>query len=128
MLGMQLTLDFCTYFLKFKNKTISEKKYIGSRRPSITSIHSGSSIRSYSAKRYERERQQKEEREMQKRLSKLNPATSNSNTRLPPTPSPHSVDEPFPLMEELKKVPLAIQEESSTSFQDELPGTSKQYP
>lgn len=77
----------------------------GSRRPSITSIHSGSSIRSYSAKRYEKERQQKEEREMQKRLVKMSGITSNSNTKLPPTPSPHSVEEqPFPTIEEMKRV------------------------
>lgn len=76
---------------------------LGSRRPSLTSIHSGSSIRSYSARRYERERQQKEEREMQKRLSKMT-STSNSSCRVPPTPSPHSIDEQFPTIEEIKRV------------------------
>lgn len=63
---------------------------------------------------------------MLKRLSKINTITT-SNSRLPPTPSPHSIDEPYPLIEEFKRVPLAIQEESSSSFQDELPSTSKQY-
>ncbi|KRT80592.1 hypothetical protein AMK59_5769 [Oryctes borbonicus] len=99
----------------------------GSRRPSIASVHSGNSIRSYSMRRYEKEREQKEEREMQKRLSRMTSMT-NSTTRIPPTPSPHSTDDLLPTLEEDKQVPLAISEESSNSFQDEIPSTSKQYP
>ncbi|GJQ85770.1 hypothetical protein Trydic_g20331 [Trypoxylus dichotomus] len=103
------------------------KSLTGSRRPSIASVHSGNSIRSYSMRRYEKEREQKEEREMQKRLSRMTSAT-NSTTRIPPTPSPHSTDDLLPTLEEDKQVPLAISEESSNSFQDEIPSTSKQYP
>ncbi|KAK9703305.1 hypothetical protein QE152_g29424 [Popillia japonica] len=99
----------------------------GSRRPSIASVHSSNSVRSYSMRRYEREREQKEEREMQKRLARMASLT-NSTSRIPPTPSPHSTDDLLPTLEEDKQVPLAISEESSNSFQDDLPSTSKQYP
>lgn len=76
---------------------------LGSRRPSIASVHSSSSIRSYGGRRYEREREQKEEREMQRRLGKMN---SNSTTRIPPTPSPHSTDDLLPTLEEDKQVSI----------------------
>ncbi|XP_066139126.1 uncharacterized protein [Euwallacea fornicatus] len=101
----------------------------GSRRPSIASIHSAGSMRSYSARRYEQEREQKEEREMQRRLSKMNSLSMSAN-RLPPTPSPHSTDDLLPTLEEDKQAPpLALKEDSTTSFQEEnLPSTSKQYP
>ncbi|XP_076254187.1 uncharacterized protein LOC143192590 isoform X6 [Rhynchophorus ferrugineus] len=98
----------------------------GSRRPSIASVHSSNSVRSYSARRYEREREQKEEREMQRRLSKM---TSQSASRIAPTPSPHSTDDLLPTLEEDKQIPpLATKEDSTTSFQEEsLPSTSKQF-
>lgn len=40
-------------------------------------------------------------------------ATSNSNTKLPPTPSPNSTDEPFPSIEEMKRVSNNIDVENS---------------
>ncbi|CAH1155105.1 unnamed protein product [Phaedon cochleariae] len=99
----------------------------GSRRPSIASVHSMTSIKSYSARRYERERQQKEEREMDRRFSKL--SRNNSTSRIVPTPSPHSTDDLLPTLEEDKQIPpLATKEESTTSFHEEMPSTSKQYP
>lgn len=75
---------------------------LGSRRPSIASVHSTSSIRSYGGRRYEKEREQKEEREMQRRFTKMN--SSSSPTRVPPTPSPHSTDDLLPTLEEDKQV------------------------
>ncbi|XP_017779127.1 PREDICTED: uncharacterized protein LOC108564558 isoform X6 [Nicrophorus vespilloides] len=105
-------------------------EHSGSRRPSIASVHSGNSIRSYSMRRYEKEREQKEEREMQRRLARLQ-SSMNSSGRVAPTPSPHSTDDLLPTLEEDKSVnvPLAISEESaSTSFQEDIPSTSKQYP
>lgn len=66
---------------------------LGSRRPSLASVHSsGSSVRSYSARRFEKEREQKEEREMQIRLARMHSMTNNK----PPTPSPQSTDELLP--------------------------------
>ncbi|XP_045469409.1 uncharacterized protein LOC123677041 isoform X1 [Harmonia axyridis] len=109
----------------------------GSRRPSITSIHSGSSIRSYSARRYEKERLEKEERERERRLGRF--SASSSRDKVAPSPSPHSTDDLLPTLEEDKQnessswptvyyvPPLAIREESSSSFQEETPSTSKQY-
>lgn len=81
----------------------------GSRRPSLASAHSSTSIRSYSAKRYEKEREQKEEREMQKRLARMNSATNmyhlpSTAGKIPPTPSPHSTDDLLPTLEEDKQV------------------------
>ncbi|XP_068911371.1 uncharacterized protein [Tenebrio molitor] len=100
----------------------------GSRRPSLTSIHSNNSVKSYSARRYEREKEQKEEREMQRRLARMT-SSANSSGRIAPTPSPHSTDDLLPTLEEDKQVPpLAMQEESSSSFHEEVPSTSKQFP
>ncbi|XP_018329189.1 uncharacterized protein LOC108739678 isoform X2 [Agrilus planipennis] len=76
----------------------------GSRRPSISSIHSGSSIRSYSAKRFERDREMKEEREMQKRLAKMTAAMQANGRINQPTPSPRSTDELLPTLTEDKPV------------------------
>ncbi|CAH1108023.1 unnamed protein product [Psylliodes chrysocephalus] len=99
----------------------------GSRRPSIASVHSVSSIRSYSTRRYERERKEKEEREMERRFSKL--SSTNSTIRVAPTPSPHSTDDLLPTLEEDRPIPpLATKEDSTTSFPEEFPSTSKQYP
>lgn len=74
----------------------------GSRRPSITSIHSGSSIRSYSARRYEKERLEKEERERERRLGRF--SASSSRDKVAPSPSPHSTDDLLPTLEEDKQV------------------------
>ncbi|KAF5275944.1 hypothetical protein FQA39_LY00740 [Lamprigera yunnana] len=100
----------------------------GSRRPSLTSIHSASSVRSFSARKFEREKEQKEEREMQRRFARI---TSNGKT--PPTPSPRSTDELLPTLTEdrpvyIVQVPLAIQEEDSgtNGFHEEIPSTSHQ--
>ncbi|XP_072395203.1 uncharacterized protein [Diabrotica undecimpunctata] len=116
----------------------------GSRRPSIASVHSATSIRSYSTRRYERERKEKEERELERRFSKL--SSTNSTIRIAPTPSPHSTDDLLPTLEEDRPVhchmlsqgphiklfkyipPLATKEDSTTSFPEEFPSTSKQYP
>ncbi|KAF2880593.1 hypothetical protein ILUMI_25574 [Ignelater luminosus] len=102
----------------------------GSRRPSLTSVHSSSSVRSFSTRRFEKEKEQKEEREMQRRFARI-----TSNGRAPPTPSPRSTDELLPTLTEDKpvfilQVPLAIQEEENgaNDFHEELPSTSKQYP
>ncbi|XP_013139157.1 PREDICTED: uncharacterized protein LOC106103815 isoform X1 [Papilio polytes] len=65
----------------------------GSRRPSLNSVQSSSSsIRSYSAKRWEREREQKERRQMSMRLAQLHDkmAAGREPPRLAPTPSPRS--------------------------------------
>ncbi|XP_065157454.1 uncharacterized protein [Atheta coriaria] len=115
---------------------------LGSRRPSIASVHSSNSIRSYSMRRYEKEREQKEEREMQRRLAKLTAGTNNNGgTRVPPTPSPHSTDDLLPTLQEdeqrvvgvtqiQNQVPLALSEESASNngFKEEIPSTSKQFP
>ncbi|OWR45262.1 hypothetical protein KGM_210213 [Danaus plexippus plexippus] len=64
-----------------------------SRRPSLSSVQSSSSsIRSYSAKKWEREREQKERRQMSMRLAQLHDKMT-AGRDLPkhaPTPSPRS--------------------------------------
>ncbi|KAG6454474.1 hypothetical protein O3G_MSEX008720 [Manduca sexta] len=65
----------------------------GSRRPSLSSVQSSSSsIRSYSAKRWEREREQKERRQMSMRLAQLHDKMSAGRDmpKHAPTPSPRS--------------------------------------
>ncbi|XP_075971254.1 uncharacterized protein LOC142973452 isoform X1 [Anticarsia gemmatalis] len=65
----------------------------GSRRPSLSSVQSSSSsIRSYSAKRWEREREQKERRQMSMRLAQLHDkmAAGREVPKHAPTPSPRS--------------------------------------
>ncbi|KAM3956781.1 uncharacterized protein ACR2FA_009280 [Aphomia sociella] len=65
----------------------------GSRRPSLSSVQSSSSsIRSYSAKKWEREREQKERRQMSMRLAQLHDkmATGREIPKHAPTPSPRS--------------------------------------
>ncbi|CAH1991087.1 unnamed protein product [Acanthoscelides obtectus] len=108
----------------------------GSRRPSIASIHSSTSVRSYSARRYERERREKEERELERRF-KLAASSAGSVSGVgvgQPSPSPHSVDDLLPTLEEDRQgrveevPPLAAKEDSTSSFPEELPSTSKQYP
>ncbi|XP_034830123.1 uncharacterized protein [Maniola hyperantus] len=65
----------------------------GSRRPSLSSVQSSSSsIRSYSAKKWEREREQKERRQMSMRLAQLHDkmAAGRDLPKHAPTPSPRS--------------------------------------
>ncbi|VVD06054.1 unnamed protein product [Leptidea sinapis] len=68
-------------------------KALGSRRPSLSSVQSSSSsIRSYSAKRWERDREQRERRQMSIRLAQLHDKMS-AGREIPkhaPTPSPRS--------------------------------------
>lgn len=56
-------------------------------------------------RRFEQEREQKEERERQKRLMRMNSST-NSLTRVAPTPSPHSTDDLLPTLEEGKQAKI----------------------
>ncbi|CAG9863775.1 unnamed protein product [Phyllotreta striolata] len=126
-----LLLSYCnvapTVEIERSNARYVDTKFNGSRRPSIASVHSVSSIRSYSARRYERERKEKEERELERRFSKL--SGTNSTVRIAPTPSPHSTDDLLPTLEEDRPIPpLATKEDSTTSFPEEFPSTSKQYP
>lgn len=89
----------------------------GSRRPSLSSVQSStSSIRSYSAKRWEREREQKERRQMSMRLAQLHDKMS-AGREVPkhaPTPSPrspnNSTDGLLPSVCEIREV------RSSTSY------------
>ncbi|CAH1982277.1 unnamed protein product [Acanthoscelides obtectus] len=116
--------------------TVASQSRAGSRRPSIASIHSSTSVRSYSARRYERERREKEERELERRF-KLAASSAGSVSGVgvgQPSPSPHSVDDLLPTLEEDRQgrveevPPLAAKEDSTSSFPEELPSTSKQYP
>lgn len=87
----------------------------GSRRPSITSIQSStSSVRSYSARLWEREREQKERRQMSLRLAQLHDKMSGGreHPKLPPTPSPrspnNSTDPLLPVLTETREVRLRV--------------------
>ncbi|XP_076395286.1 uncharacterized protein LOC143265675 isoform X5 [Megachile rotundata] len=82
----------------------------GSRRPSLTSVHSStSSARSYSARRLEKERNEKEQRQalQELRLAKQREQQQQQQQQIAPTPSPrtpHSTDELLPSVEEGKEV------------------------
>ncbi|XP_043600593.1 uncharacterized protein LOC122575566 isoform X4 [Bombus pyrosoma] len=82
----------------------------GSRRPSLTSVHSStSSARSYSARRLEKERNEKEQRQalQELRLAKQREQQQQQQQQIAPTPSPrtpHSMDELLPSVEEGKEV------------------------
>ncbi|XP_076165150.1 uncharacterized protein LOC143145551 isoform X5 [Ptiloglossa arizonensis] len=83
----------------------------GSRRPSLTSVHSStSSARSYSARRLEKERNEKEQRQalQELRLAKQREQhQQQQQQQVAPTPSPrtpHSTDELLPSVEEGKEV------------------------
>ncbi|XP_076629888.1 uncharacterized protein LOC143346039 isoform X5 [Colletes latitarsis] len=82
----------------------------GSRRPSLTSVHSStSSARSYSARRLEKERNEKEQRQalQELRLAKQREQQHQQQQQVAPTPSPrtpHSTDELLPSVEEGKEV------------------------
>ncbi|XP_012228288.1 uncharacterized protein [Linepithema humile] len=92
---------------------------LGSRRPSLASVHSStSSSRSYSARRLERERNEKEQRQalQELRLAKQREQLQQQQQQVIPTPSPrtpHSTDELLPSVEEGKEV-----------FYNEVPTTS----
>ncbi|XP_031825823.1 uncharacterized protein LOC116424043 isoform X2 [Nomia melanderi] len=93
---------------------------LGSRRPSLTSVHSStSSARSYSARRLEKERNEKEQRQalQELRLAKQREQEKQQQqNQVAPTPSPrtpHSTDELLPSVEEGKEV-----------FYNEVPTTS----
>ncbi|XP_076241385.1 uncharacterized protein LOC143183626 isoform X2 [Calliopsis andreniformis] len=93
---------------------------LGSRRPSLTSVHSStSSARSYSARRLEKERTEKEQRQalQELRLAKQREQEQQrQQQQVAPTPSPrtpHSTDELLPSVEEGKEV-----------FYNEVPTTS----
>lgn len=83
---------------------------IGSRRPSLASLHStGSSARSYSARRLERERNEKEQRQalQELRLTKQREQQQQQQQQIAPTPSPrtpHSTDELLPAVDEGKEL------------------------
>ncbi|XP_074038923.1 uncharacterized protein isoform X2 [Leptinotarsa decemlineata] len=101
-----LLLSYC-HVPPLEVAKIHDTKIIpGSRRPSIASVHSMNSIRSYSARRYERERQQKEDKELERRYSKMSGTGTNSTMRIGPTPSPHSTDDLLPTLEEDKQTEL----------------------
>ncbi|XP_076165147.1 uncharacterized protein LOC143145551 isoform X3 [Ptiloglossa arizonensis] len=83
---------------------------LGSRRPSLTSVHSStSSARSYSARRLEKERNEKEQRQalQELRLAKQREQhQQQQQQQVAPTPSPrtpHSTDELLPSVEEGKE-------------------------
>ncbi|XP_054016459.1 uncharacterized protein LOC128896887 isoform X5 [Hylaeus anthracinus] len=81
----------------------------GSRRPSLTSVHSStSSARSYSARRLEKERNEKEQRQALQELKLAKQREQHQQQQqVAPTPSPrtpHSTDELLPSVEEGKEV------------------------
>ncbi|KAH0948335.1 hypothetical protein HN011_005883 [Eciton burchellii] len=82
---------------------------LGSRRPSLASVHSStSSSRSYSARRLEKERNDKEQRQALQdlRLAKQREQQQQQQQQVMPTPSPrtpHSTDELLPSVEEGKE-------------------------
>ncbi|XP_054016455.1 uncharacterized protein LOC128896887 isoform X4 [Hylaeus anthracinus] len=83
---------------------------LGSRRPSLTSVHSStSSARSYSARRLEKERNEKEQRQALQELKLAKQREQHQQQQqVAPTPSPrtpHSTDELLPSVEEGKEVP-----------------------
>ncbi|KAJ9595537.1 hypothetical protein L9F63_013302, partial [Diploptera punctata] len=84
-----------------------QQQRIGSRRPSIASIHSSaSSSRSYSAKRFERELMQKEQRKLQLEMQ-MQIQQDNLKPGMAPTPSPKtpmSTDELLPSVSEVREV------------------------
>lgn len=79
----------------------------GSRRPSITSIHSNaSSSRSYSTRRFERENMQREQRQLQLQMQ-MQIQQESLKAGAAPTPSPKtpmSTDELLPSVSEVREV------------------------
>ncbi|XP_011313065.1 uncharacterized protein [Fopius arisanus] len=101
---------------------------LGSRRPSLASIHSStSSARSYSARRLEKERNEKEQRLALQELRLARQREQDSQMQqmqTQPTPSPrtpHSTDELLPAVEESR-------EEILTVVASEMPSVSRIIP
>ncbi|XP_073942601.1 uncharacterized protein isoform X3 [Choristoneura fumiferana] len=91
--GTGATLDSASSRRASRRGVAVSASRAGSRRPSISSVQSSSSsIRSYSAKRWEREREQKERRQMSMRLAQLHDkmAAGREMPKHAPTPSPRS--------------------------------------
>ncbi|XP_060825478.1 uncharacterized protein LOC132912233 isoform X4 [Bombus pascuorum] len=99
----------------------------GSRRPSLTSVHSStSSARSYSARRLEKERNEKEQRQalQELRLAKQREQQQQQQQQIAPTPSPrtpHSMDELLPSVEEGKEVFYNEQVPTTSDMSEETP-------
>ncbi|CAK9807834.1 hypothetical protein ANTQUA_LOCUS5357 [Anthophora quadrimaculata] len=99
----------------------------GSRRPSLTSVHSStSSARSYSARRLEKERNEKEQRQalQELRLAKQREQQQQQQQQIAPTPSPrtpHSMDELLPSVEEGKEVFYNEQVPTTSDMTEETP-------
>ncbi|XP_050594520.1 uncharacterized protein LOC126924268 isoform X3 [Bombus affinis] len=99
----------------------------GSRRPSLTSVHSStSSARSYSARRLEKERNEKEQRQalQELRLAKQREQQQQQQQQIAPTPSPrtpHSMDELLPSVEEGKEVFYNEQVPTASDMTEETP-------
>ncbi|XP_071866646.1 uncharacterized protein isoform X4 [Bombus fervidus] len=99
----------------------------GSRRPSLTSVHSStSSARSYSARRLEKERNEKEQRQalQELRLAKQREQQQQQQQQIAPTPSPrtpHSMDELLPSVEEGKEVFYNEQVPTTSDITEETP-------
>ncbi|XP_076295561.1 uncharacterized protein LOC143216421 isoform X3 [Lasioglossum baleicum] len=100
----------------------------GSRRPSLTSVHSStSSARSYSARRLEKERNEKEQRQalQELRLAKQREQEKQQQQQqVAPTPSPrtpHSTDELLPSVEEGKEVFYNEQVPTTSDVTEETP-------
>ncbi|XP_071866643.1 uncharacterized protein isoform X1 [Bombus fervidus] len=100
---------------------------LGSRRPSLTSVHSStSSARSYSARRLEKERNEKEQRQalQELRLAKQREQQQQQQQQIAPTPSPrtpHSMDELLPSVEEGKEVFYNEQVPTTSDITEETP-------
>ncbi|XP_014206490.1 uncharacterized protein LOC106638005 [Copidosoma floridanum] len=89
---------------------------LGSRRPSVASIHSStSSAKSYSARRFERERNDKEQRLI---LAEFKREQQQQLQQPAPSPSPrtpHSTDELLP----------SVEEATETFYNEQVPTTSR---
>ncbi|XP_017765000.1 PREDICTED: uncharacterized protein LOC108554293 isoform X3 [Eufriesea mexicana] len=98
----------------------------GSRRPSLTSVHSStSSGRSYSVRRLEKERNEKEQRQalQELRLAKQREQQQQQQQQQPtPSPrTPHSMDELLPSVEEGKEVFYNEQVPTTSDITEETP-------
>lgn len=84
----------------------------------MASVHSsGSSVKSYSTRRFEREREEKEERQMQMKLAKMQQTMQNNK---PPTPSPHSADDLLPTVHRQVPYTNEVNLENILNFLPEL--------
>ncbi|CAL1685996.1 unnamed protein product [Lasius platythorax] len=103
---------------------------LGSRRPSLASVHSStSSSRSFSARRLEKERNDKEQRQalQELRLAKQREQLQQQQQQVVPTPSPrtpHSTDELLPSVEEGKEVFYNEQVPTTSDVSDTIPTTT----